>query len=253
MGVGDDNLSSCYGPHASMLAAKASVDEATAGRFATKCGTRRPPSTHHGPRQYLECLGAPGTCKWSMFFECTKDETTGEYAFYLWKLLGGHAGHKFLETKLEKMSEPSYRQIPARYLDWGSVLSDSGVDCADIHRALCKMAEKEGVEVKWELKDVQNKFVRTNTSKTFDAQGLQELLEKRKRESDLDFRIEIDGKGRLGCVVAEIAGGRAAYARDGEAVCTMLDTTHGTNVHDMKLALSTGEVSCVGQDHVAFD
>ncbi len=234
-----------------MLAAKASLDRATAGRFATILGTRRQPTTGHGPRQYVVC-SANEECKWNMFFECTQDETTGEYAFYTWKFTAGHGGHKFCETKQEKMTNPSFRRIPERYVDWGEVLSDSGLDCADIHRALSKMAEKEGAEVNWELKDIQNKFARDNTKKAFDAQGLYELLEQRKQDSDLDYRLEITDKGRLGCVVAEVAGGRAAYARDGEAVCTMLDTTHGTNVHDAKLALWTGEDSCVRGRDVVF-
>jgi hypothetical protein len=138
-----------------MLAAKASLDKATAGRFATKFGTRRSPTTGHGPRQYIECLGNE-ECKWSMFFECTKNETTSEYAFYMWKFAAGHGGHKFCETKVEKMTNPSYRRIPEKYLEFGGVLSDSGLDCADINRALGKMAEREGVEVNWELKDIQN-------------------------------------------------------------------------------------------------
>lgn len=241
----DDALESCYGPFASIGAAKVAIDTATGGRFKTKLGTKRPPCARHGPRQYVVCnAGADAglltakCCSWFMYFECTEDPTTGDYAFYMWKFTGEHRPHNFLNTKAEKMTNPGYRQIPAKYLEFADVLAKSGIDCPGIHRALCTMAEKEDHEVNWELKDIQNKFANNNSNKTFDAQGLHELLEERKRQG-LDYRLEMTDAGRLGCVVAEVAGGREAYARDGKSVCLMLDTTHGCNVYDVKVGLYT--------------
>ena len=69
----------------------------------------------------------------------------------------------------------------------------------------CLMMERQCKRITFVLQDVANRFRRDNTNKVWDAQGLHDMLVRRRDEEGLEFYDRVAPDGRLELVIAELA------------------------------------------------
>ena len=192
----------------------------------------------HGKDARIDC------CGWKITFECTlkKDvlNNTDTYQWYLKSINDNHTGHAF-SNKIEAiLADRNRKHIPKPLLAKMKVMLDANTgnpSSREINNILTGLAALEKLPITWDTKCVQNAFSSNNGKRSFDAQGLREKLETRKIEEGLEYSDCMDGDGRLSLVIAEVKGGREAYAIDGPRAVLLYDTTHGTNIYGAKLGL----------------
>lgn len=183
-------------------------------------------------------------CPWKIVFECTlkKDLVSGTevYQWYFKSINDIHCAHKFSNEPEDILSDANRKGIPKLLLEKVKIMCDANMGCQrsqDIHKNLIGLAAMYNMPVTWDIKNVRNTFATNIGTQNFDAQGFREIMATRSREDGLEYYDRTDEDGRLSLVIAELKGGRQAYAIDGDRAVLLYDTTHGTNMYAAKLGL----------------
>lgn len=148
--------------------------------------------------------------------------------------------HTFPKTPLEVLQQPSLRFIPDKYHHDISVLTDTGASIATIHRYLVSKCVQDGIALCFNYDDVKS-YVRKSgymDSAKDISQLLEHLESRRDRNEALKYDTHVDESGRIDGIIFSLDENDLwNSAKDSKVV--FLDSKHGTNRYNMKLACFT--------------
>jgi hypothetical protein len=151
-----------------------------------------------------------------------------------WVILHANTGHS--DHAVAKPRELSEAELEVTHSKWNSKIPDQLIDSVSddimllrptveaIHHFIDKKAKQLNIAIVWVYNDVYNIFKTTLEEKVYDATHLVELLQKRKDELGLDFKLRHGQDGRLVQVFFEMVRDRS-----GVALCTPLPHSFGVD------------------------
>ena len=205
-----------------------------------KIGRRRPtpPSSRHkyGRGQTIEMACAHHNCKLKFVVEET-------LAGWVVVACSEHThNHPLIHSSAEAYVDPLLRSIPQDLLSEGIEMRKDGASFAMIFRALKRRYRErhDHRDPPFVYMDIYHKLSLTPGQKAWDATGFMELLLTRSQDLGLYHKIKVDADSSLerAFFVTKDAEAVVAARPKGRRVI-LVDTTHGTNAHNLKLALFT--------------
>ena len=186
-------------------------------------------------------------CKFQVEYEECDDGTT-----WVLRAARGHEGaarldgstegsighnHTLHQDAASVMAEKggSGRFIPQVLVDLGRRMARGGSSAAQIDRVLRANAKAEGIDDRWEYKDVLHKFV-DSTVDEWDFSEMALFLLGRERNDGLKCFINNNKQREVNRIWFELEGAFEEWAVAGKDNVLLFDPTYQTNRHGMKLA-----------------